>query len=155
MAKAYPLVEPVRDKATLRIHVICAQNISNPGSSSDSVSPYITITVIGPKYRDVRTTKTSIRNNGFDPHWLEMFEFTNITCVEMTYLYITIWTKTSGLKVSDILLGENAINLSNLRRGYRAVPFFNSVPNARVRKIAVLLCNFELQMNTTIDSKDI
>lgn len=155
LARAMPIVERIKENATLRIRVICAQNISNPASTSDAVSPVISLTLVGPKYKEFRQTKTIIRNNGFDPHWLEVFEFNRITSIDMSFLYIAVSTKSSGLKVNDTLLGENAINLGALRCGYRAVPFFNAVPNARVRKIAVLLCHFELQRHATIDPIDI
>ena len=107
----------MKNKCFLNIRIISAQNLSMQKSGheiiEDIVDPYVTINIYGvPADHCEKKTKT-VKDNGFNPFWNEIFEF-NINCPELAFVKFTVKDEDTGF---DDFIGEYTVRFENMREG--------------------------------------
>jgi len=118
--------EPGPVQKTLLINVISGwqfpkvQGTAKEGKQKGEViDPYVRIALAGVSKdkNDVRTK--TIKNNGFNPLWNSEFKFP-ITTPDLAILMFSVYDE--DLVSRDDFIGQFALNVYNVREGYRVIP---------------------------------
>ncbi|OQR69737.1 1-phosphatidylinositol 4 [Tropilaelaps mercedesae] len=124
--------------------IISGQHIPKPDEALEGevVDPYVVLKIVGHP-SDSRTVKTEfVKNNGFNPHWNKMFEFT-INLPDLATLVFIV--KDDSRTGKNLKLGKYAVPLTALRPGYRHVHLRNAsfekiVPATLFVHVSINIC---------------
>jgi phosphatidylinositol phospholipase C delta len=119
----------------LNVKVMSAFNLPKKDNSSDIVSPFVEVTLMGiPKDQAVHRT-SQVSRNGFNPIWKERFSFP-IRLYELGVLVFKVFTE------DDELLCINSVPLYYLNPGIRSIALLDS--KFRPVNNCALLCQFTI-----------
>jgi hypothetical protein len=125
----------------LQIDVIAAGNL--PSSASDTIDPSIQVRITGWDSCQERTR--SIQDNGYDPTWLESFDF-ELVAPELDQIEIYLF---DADVTTHERIGHAALPVMALRNGYRSVELADE--KGQVLKASFVLFKFAITPRTPRD----
>lgn len=140
------------DRKKLKVRVICGVQLPRPSQTrTEGLNPKVVVSLHG--FSEASTFETSYSDNGFSPVWNQEFLF-SVNSVEMAILMIVVRDRAA---VGDgAIIGLNAISLSALRLGYRAVQLLQlGGGGTPIPPPTVLLCHFDLIPTLSVNPDDV
>jgi Ca2+-binding EF-hand superfamily protein len=137
------------DRMELQVRVICGVQLPCP-SQSEGMRPKVQVALYGIPH-DTCVFETQHSDNGFSPVWNETFVMP-VNSIEMAILTVTV--RGHGSVGEGVVIGMNAIALSALRMGYRALELFASGTQP-IPPPTVIFCQFELRSKNSVLDDDV
>jgi hypothetical protein len=134
---------------TVTVRVLCGIQIPKPGRSQrgEVIDPYVELFISGYPGDDTSGSRKKtkvIDNNGFNPHWDEVFTF-HVQHPELAMLCVQVHERDP---MSSELIADNAVPLTALREGFRCVPLY--IDGVQLQSPTCLLCHFSVSGRRTV-----
>lgn len=141
------------DRKKLSVRIICGVQLPRPQqkSGTEGLNPKVVVSLHS--FNETLMFETNYADNGFSPMWDQEFVFP-VNSVEMAILMIVVRDRAA---VGDgAIIGVNAISVSALRMGYRAVHLLELGGHGdAIPPPTVLLCHFDLVSPQFITADDV
>jgi phosphatidylinositol phospholipase C, delta len=141
------------DRKKLSVRIICGVQLPRPSHmpKGEALNPKVVVSLHS--FNETQMFETGYADNGFNPLWDREFVFP-VNSVEMAILMVVVRNRAA---VGDgAIIGLNAISVSALRMGYRAVQLLELGGGGKpIKAPTVLFCHFDLVSPQFVTADDV